>query len=165
MSDPNGEIAWWVILIIVAAAAVITTAVSTYVGAKNEKTIVYDVSLSFSSGAGVGYKIGISMVVDFENKNIEFYGHEVYAYGVKANAIGFSYSTGIILNYEKAGDYGGPSKNTGFGYYIGLDHCYDPRVEHSETVQAYSFTFGNNKEGYLGEDEYYYWGNISFNGN
>ena len=104
------------------------------------------------------YKVGISVVFDFKNDNIEFYGHHGIIYGVKANTFGFSYSPGIILNYENPGDYGGPFKNFGGGWFWGIDHCYDPRTNHSDSVQAYSITFGNNRGVYFGEDEYYYWG-------
>ena len=78
-------------------------------------------------------------------------------YGVKANTFVFSYSPGVILNYEKPGDYGGPFKNYGGGWLWGIDHCYDPRTNHSDAVQAYSITFGNNKGVYFGDDKYYYW--------
>lgn len=81
--------------------------------------------------------------------------------GIEPNSVqanGFSYSPGVILNYEKPGDYGGPFKNYGAGWLWGIDHCYDPRTNHSDAVQAYSITFGNNKEVYFGDDKYYYWG-------
>ena len=56
-------------------------------------------------GAGVGVKAGISVVIDFRNKNFGFYPHLGYFYGVKWNAIGISYSTGIVRNYVNEGDF------------------------------------------------------------
>lgn len=104
----------------------------------------------------MGYKVGISVVFDFKNDNIEFYGHHGITYSVKANAFGFSYSPGVILNYEKPGDYGGLFKNFWGGWLWDINHYFDPRTIHSDAVQAYSITFGN-KGVYFGDDKYYYW--------
>ena len=156
--DPSGHFAISTLVLIIVGTAVLTTAGAITYGALTDTPVVLDLSASLNTGAGVGYKVGISIVFDFKNDNIEFYGHQGITYGVKANTFGFSYSPGIILNYENPGDYGGPFKNFGGGKFWGIDHCYDPRKNHSDAVQAYSITFGNNKGVYFGEDEYYYWG-------
>ncbi len=155
--DPTGHFAISTLVWILIGTAVLVTAGTITYGAVTDTPVVLDLSASFNSGAGVGYKVGISIVFDFKNDNIEFYGHHGITYGVKANTFGFSYSPGVILNYEKPGDYGGPFKNYGGGWFWGIDHCYDPRTNHSEAVQAYSITFGNNKGVYFGDDKYYYW--------
>ena len=160
-ADPSGHIAISTLVWIIIGTAVLATAGTITYGALNDTQVVLDLSASLNAGAGVGYKVGISIVFDFKNDNIEFYGHQGITYGVKANSFGFSYSPGIIFNYENPGDYGGPFKNFGGGKFWGFDHCYDPRTNHSDAVQAYSFTFGNNKGVYFGEDEYYYWGKTS----
>ena len=45
---------------------------------------------------------------------------------------------------------------------IGIDHCYDSRYPHSDTVRADSITFGNNKGIYYGNDYYWYMRSIAF---
>lgn len=157
-ADPTGHFVISTLAWILIGTAVLTTAgVITY-GAVTDTPVVLDFSVSSNSGAGVGYKVGISIVFNFKNDNIEFYGHQGINYGVKTNTFGFSYLPEIILNYENPGDYGGPFKNYGGGWLWGIDHCYDPRVNHSNSVQAYSIIFSNNKGVYFGENEYYYLG-------
>ena len=156
--DHTGHFAISTLVWILIGTAVLVTAGTITYGAVTDTSVVLDLSASFNSGAGVGYKVGISVVFDFKNDNIEFYGHHGIIYGIKVNTFGFSYSPGVILNYEKPGDYGGPFKNYGGGWLLGIDHCYDPRTNHSDAVQAYSITFGNNKGVYFGDDKYYYWG-------
>ena len=72
---------------------------------------------------------------------IQHYG---YYYGAKYNTFGFSYSVGLISNYENEGDYAGPFVDFGGVFYGGIDHCYDPRYPYDNTVRASSITFGNN---------------------
>ena len=38
------------------------------------------------------------------------------------------------IETEKPRDYGGPFKNYGGGWLWGIDHCYDPRTNHSDAV-------------------------------
>ena len=114
--DPDGHFTISTLVWILIGTAVLVTAGTITYGAVTDTPVVLDLSASFNSGAGVGYKVGISIVFDFKNDNIEFYGHHGITYGVKANTFGFSYSPGVILNYEKPGDYGGPFKNYGGGW-------------------------------------------------
>ena len=131
-------------------------------GASSDKPIVIDISFSGGTGAGVGGKIGVSIVLDFKNDSVGFYPHYGYYYGAKYNEFGFSYAAGLLSNYENEGDYAGPFVDFGGSYYAGLDHCYDPRYPYNDTVRATSATFGSNIGGYYGYDYYGYWGSISF---
>ncbi len=159
--DPTGEFAIstlvWIIVGLAAAAA--TVGAVTY-GAVAEEAVVVDLSVSGGAGAGVGVKGGISIVLDFKNDSVGFYPHLGYSYNAKYNVLGFSYSAGLISNYENEGDYAGPFVSMGGSYLIGGDHCYDPRYRYTSTVKATSATFGNNKGGYYGYDYYWYWGSI-----
>ena len=126
-------------------SAVVVTAVAKTICAVADETMVLDFSVSLNSGAGVGYKAGISIVLDFKNDYFEFYGHQGITYNTKVNTVGFSYSPGTIINYKNLGDFSGPFNNFCGSCLWGIDHCYDPRTEHSDSVQAYSITFSNNK--------------------
>ena len=132
--DPSGHIAISTLVWIIFGTAVLATARIITYGSLTDTPVVLDLSASLNTGAGVGYKVGISIVFDFKNDNIEFYGHQGITYGVKANTFGFFYSLGIILNYENPGDYGRPFKNFGGGKFWGIDHCYNPRKNHSDSV-------------------------------
>ena len=156
-ADPSGHFALSTLVWILIGTAVLVTAGTITYGVLNDTPVVLDLSASLNSGAGVGYKVGISVVFDFKNDNIEFYGHHGITYGIKVNTFGFSYSPGVTLNYEKPGDYGGPFKNYGCGYLWGIDYCYDPRTNHSDAVQAYSITFGNNNIYHLRNKHLYYY--------
>ena len=160
--DPSGHFAISTLVLIIVGAAVLTTAgVITY-GAVTDTPVVLDFSVSAGMGAGVGRKAGISIVLDFKNDSFGFYPHYGYYYGAKYNTFGFSYSVGLISNYENEGDYAGPFVDFSGGFYGGIDHCYDPRYPYDNTVRASSVTFGNNIGAYYGYDYYDYWGSISF---
>ncbi|MDE7095692.1 MAG: RHS repeat-associated core domain-containing protein, partial [Anaeroplasmataceae bacterium] len=159
-SDEDGDIAIsTLVCIIVGLIALATIGMVTY-GAITDTPIAIDFSFSAGLGAGVGGKVGISIVLDFKNNCVGFYPHYGYFLGMKYNTIGFSYGVGIISNYENDGDYQGPFVDMGGGYLAGIDHCYDPRYSYDATVKASSVTFGNNKGVYYGEDYYGYWGSF-----
>ena len=160
--DPTGNFAITTLIWIIVGAAVLTTAGTITYGAVTETPVVMDFSISGGMGAGVGGKIGLSIVLDFKNDSIGFYPHYGYYYSMKYNTFVFSYGVGLISNYENEGDYAGPFVSLGGGFYGGLDHCYDPRYFYDETVRASSITFGNNKGVYYGYDYYDYWGSIPF---
>ena len=159
---PTGHIAISTLVLIIVGAAVLTTAGAITYGAVTDTPVVLDFSVSAGMGAGVGGKVGISIVLDFKNDSFGFYPHYGYYYGAKYNTFGFSYSVGLISNYENEGDYAGPFVDFGGGFYGGIDHCYDPRYPYDNTVRASSITFGNNIGAYYGYDYYDYWGSISF---
>ena len=160
--DPGGEIAISTLVLIIVGIAALTTAGTVTYGAVTDTPVVLDVSISGGMGAGVGGKVGISVVLDFKNDSVGFYPHYGYYFGAKYNTVGFSYGVGLISNYENEGDYKGPFTSMGAGYLIGLDHCYDPRFPYDKTVRASSLTFGNNIGAYYGYDKYEYWGSIKF---
>ena len=56
--------------------------------------MVLDFSVSAVMGAGVGGKVGMSIVLEFKNDSFGFYPHYEYYYGAKYNTFGFSYSVG-----------------------------------------------------------------------
>jgi len=161
-TDPTGEFAISTLVLVIAGIAVLTTASAITYGAITDTPVVLDISLSVGVGADVGVKVGLSVVLDFKNESFGFYPHYGCYYGMKFNAIGVSYSVGLISNYENEGDYAGPFTSMGGGYLVGIDHCYDPRYDHDGTVKANSLTFGNNKGVYYGYDYYGYWGSVPF---
>ena len=155
MLIPSGNIAFWVIALI---AAVVIAASIVLINAMEKETIVLDVSLNLNSGAGVGYKIGTSLVIDFENGMLDWYWHQGFTLGVSPNVFALTGSVGAVKNYTGEGSYAGPFVNFGGGYWIGFDHCFDPRYQHSETCWASSVTYGNNSGIYFGYDEFYHIG-------
>ena len=161
-SDESGHIAISTLVWILIGAAVLTTAGVVTYGAVSEKPVVLDASFSAGIGAGIGVKVGISFVLDFKNGSIGFYPHAGVFAGVKFNAIGGSYSVGVISNYENEGDYAGPFTDMGGGYLVGIDHCFDPTKYYDVSTRASSITFGNNKGVYYGNDYYWYLGSIRF---
>ena len=163
-ADPTGEFAISTVVWIIVGIAVVATAGTITYGAITDPPVVMDILGSAGTGAGVGVKVGISIVLDFKNDSLGFYPHYGYYYGAKYNALGASYSVGLISNYENEGDYAGPFVDMGGGYYGGFDHCYDPRNAYENTVRASSLTFGNNIGAYYGYDQYEYWGSIPFSG-
>ena len=160
--DPTGHFAISTLVLIIVGAAVLTTAGAITYGAVTDTPVVLDFSVSAGMGAGVGGKVGMSIVLDFKNDSFGFYPHYGYYYGAKYNTFGFSYSVGLISNYENEGDYAGPFVDFGGGFYGGIDHCYNPRYPYDNAVRASSITFGNNIGAYYGYDYYDYWGSISF---
>jgi hypothetical protein len=158
--DPSGYAFISILVITLVTTAVLTTGTALTYGAVTDTPVVLDGSVSIPIGAGQNLKLGASMLFDFENDNVQFYGHNGVSSGLSA---GPSYSVGLVKNYEKEGDYAGPFVFAGGGYYWGVDHCFDPRAEnHSKSVQATSVTFGWKGSGYIGYDDYYYWGKLEW---
>ena len=106
--------------------------------------------------------IGISVVVDFENGMLDWYWHQGYTLGPLPNTFALTGSVRGVHNYNGEGSYSGPFKNFGGGYWIGFDHCFDPRYPHSETCWASSVTYGNNFGVYFGYDEFYHMGSYKW---
>ena len=160
--DPSGHLALSTVILIIAGIAVVNTISNAIIGDLMDIPIVYDFSLSLGLGAGIAGKIGISLVLDFKNNSFGFYPHYGFYFGAKANVVSGSYGTGFISNYQNEGDYQGPFFDFGGGFYVGTDHCYDPRYPYNDTVRATSTTYGNGKGVYFGYDYYGYWGSIPF---
>ena len=64
--DPTGHFAISTLVWILIGTAVLVTAGTITYGAVTDTPVVLDLSASFNSGAGVGYKVGISIVFDFK---------------------------------------------------------------------------------------------------
>ena len=131
---------------LVVGATATTGAALTY-GYADEAQIVMDTSFTFGP-----VKAGGSLVVDFDDGNVELYPHIGYNGGVGS---GLSYSVGVIENYSGPGSYKGPFVDAGGGFFVGVDHCFDPRYPYDETVKATSITFSTGPSGYVGYDWYF----------
>ena len=70
--DPTGHFAISTLVWILIWTAVLVTAGTITYGALTDTPVVLDLSASLNTGAGVGYKVGISTVFDSKNDNIEF---------------------------------------------------------------------------------------------
>ena len=161
-ADPSGHLALSTVILIIMGVAAVNTIGNIIIGNIMDVPIVLDFSGSLGAGAGIAVKAGISLVLDFKNDSFGFYPHYGFYFGAKANAIGGSYATGFISNYQNEGDYQGPFIDFGGGFLAGVDHCYDPRYPYDDTVRATSSTYGNGKGVYFGYDYYGYWGSIPF---
>jgi len=122
---------------------------------KESLTAVIDISLVIPSSMPVSPyrdlkfpspanpKVGLSTIFDFssDDNRIEFYLHG---------------GVGYVDNYTKEGDFKGLFANFGGGYFIGVDHSYDPRYDYHNTVKATSLTFSTGPYMYGGVDYYTY---------
>ena len=142
------------VLVLEAGVLIGTTGAITTMCAIEESTMVLDASISNST---TSQKIGISLVIDFKNETFDLYGHE----GITASTPGspFSYSVGIVTNYEKPGDYGGTFYDCGITKdWIGLEYSKSPEFS-STAVRAASISFGipglSSFSAYAGIDYYY----------
>ncbi len=79
-------------------------------------------------------------MIDFKNDNVNIYPHAGVGLGLSS---GLSASLGVVGNYEKPEDYKGPFIGANGGYWLGIDHCWDPRKEHDLATQATSVTFSS----------------------
>ncbi|MBP5407848.1 MAG: RHS repeat-associated core domain-containing protein [Bacilli bacterium] len=144
----------------VTIAATIATAVAVPISAGMEQVVALDLSLVGQTKLGISEKMGLTLLMDFENGRSEIYGHTGTAISFsRTQSIGPSYSLGIVKGYEKPGDYEGPFYSKGiYAKGFGLDYSYDPRRDKDETVRATSLTFGQGTGVYAGKDDYTYWG-------
>ena len=157
--DHSGDAFLTILIVSIIVAAVITTGAAITYGSITDTPVVLDVSISLPINAGTNVKFGVSFLFDFEANNVQFYGHSGASTGVSS---GITYSVGLVDNYENEGDYSGPFVFYGAGNFIGFDHCFDPNSKKSEAIQASSITFGWKGSGYIGIDEYSYWGKHSW---
>ena len=166
-TDPSGN------LLITFAATIGLAIIGTIIvmaieyAKKESLTAVIDISLVIPSSMPVSPyrdlkfpspanpKVGLSTIFDFssDENRIEFYLHGGVTYGMSS---GFSASVGYVDNYTKEGDFKGLFANFGGGYFIGVDHSYDPRYDYRNTVKATSLTFSTGPYMYGGVDYYIY---------
>ncbi len=144
----GGSIALSTALIITATAT--TGAFMTYAAA-TETAAVSDLSFSISNGTD-SITFGASLVVDFKSGGIELYPHMGISKGYSG---GLTYSTGLIQNYGGAGSYGGLFVQNGAGYYIGVNHCFDPNKDYNSATKATTITFGGGVSYGAGMDWYF----------
>ena len=136
---------------IVAAAAMTTGATMTYAAA-TESAMVVDMSGSYQKKQGVYGKAGISIIVDFsDDGGIYGYSHLGGGYG---KSCGFSYSVGLVDNFNKPTDYSKHFVDVNAGNTVGLDHCFDPTRAYSNTTKATTITFGKGSNHGMGYDYY-----------
>ena len=126
----------------VVAAAAVTTGAVMATAAATDSTMVIDASVSYQKKPGLYVKIGISVIVDFdEDGGIYSYSH--FGGGV-GKARGLSYSAGIVNNFSAPEDYSGKFFDFNGGNTYGGDICFTPHdsiEELSKTTNAESFTF------------------------
>ena len=132
-------------------------------GAITEEPIVVDISVVD------GYthdKHGYSVVVDFTENSVALDGY--YHYGKTSSGYAVAYGAGLVQNYNKPGDYGGPFIDGGgsvtvSGYDYGIDICTGPTEPFSnDTCWAAMATFGvsfpanshGKRAAYIGYDYY-----------
>ena len=118
-----------------AAGAVVTYAAAT------DSAIVVDISGAAMSPLQPVYrKAGASAVIDFKNDNVNVYPHLGLGVGIPSS---LGISAGLVKNYEEPENYAGPFIGGNIGYWLGVDHCWDPRKKHAEATQATSATFSS----------------------
>ena len=117
---------------------------------KNDERIVID--LSGAIGIGLYAKVGVSVVLDLTGRNKdELYVHAGGGLGVNNGLTG---SVGHVDNYYGEGAYSGDFYDNNVGYYGGIDHCYSPDKEYSDTVKATSITGTKGFNLGIGYDKY-----------
>ena len=88
--------------VLITSAAIMATGVMTTYAAATDSALVLDVSYSSQIMHDTYAKVGISVIVDFESDGAYLYPHV----GVgKGYSNGFSYSTGMVENFDEPMDY------------------------------------------------------------
>ena len=131
--------------------ATVATETTLIYAAATGTTTVSDFSYSFTTGAD-SLTFGLSLVIDFDSGCVELYPHVGKSKGFSS---GFTYSTGLIENYQGIGSYGGWFVQAGAGCFLGLNHCYDPTTDYSDAIKATTITFGNDFGYSAGVDWYF----------
>ena len=134
-----------------AGLAIATTGVTMAYTAATDSQMVVDVSASLQNKPGAYLKGGASVIVDFDDDNAQLYLHGGAGVGISS---GFSYSVGIVENYDIPSDYSKHFFDINGGYNVGLDHCYNPFDEYSIATQATSITFSSGIGFGIGYDYY-----------
>ena len=178
--DPNGYVSWWGVAAgaLIATAGIAIAALSYGVGspigaamvfeggaliagtglftigcAIEEQAMVLDLSVSDNGGN----KSGASLVVDFAGETMDLYSHAGKSAGTDSGP-SVSYAVGLVFNYTKPGDYGGPFVDAGGGINgWGVDYCRSPDLN-PESCYAISATRSwppsNGANLYAGFDQY-----------
>lgn len=150
--DPSGKS----IISIITACIIITAAITTFIaicdGVANEDQVVLDLSLS-----SYGDKYGLSLLLDFDEANIELYPHIGKYVGY---CEGFTYEVGKVENYTGPHSYEGPFFFYGGGCFWGYDRCLNP-LDPINGASAKSISFSTSPSFYYGFD--FYLPAISFN--
>ncbi len=149
--DPSGESLIGFALLAICVPLVLMAFYATN-PSLHHKPVVLDISRNFNLFEIFYIKGGLSVVINFDEKYIEFYPH----LGGGVGSSGTTASIGVISNYEEEGDYKKWFSYYEGGYYIGLDHCYAPKGEYENAVQATSFTFSSGFNFGRGYDYYFY---------
>ena len=61
----------------------------------------------------------------------------------------------MVENFDEPMDYAEWFIDTNVGYTLGIDHCWDPRVDHNSATQATAVTFGSGINAGVGVDWYF----------
>ena len=134
------------------AGAAVTTGVVTTYAAATDSTMVIDVSYSYQITPNTYGKGGASLVIDFEEDEMNVYAHGGGGRGISS---GMSYAVGLVGNYEEAKDYSEYFVDIGVGMNIGIDHGWDPRVPYDVATNSISVTFSSGFSFNAGIDYYY----------
>ena len=124
---------------IVAGAAIATGVITSYAAA-TDSTMVVDLSVATPSTNSPYGKVGVSAVIDFEDDEINLYGH---AGGGIGSGGGMAYSVGLVDNYDEPEDYAKHFFDINTGYTMGIDHCWNPLENHNSATQATAITFAS----------------------
>ena len=120
--------------------------------AATDSTMVMDLSYSMQNPDRTYEKAGISVVMDFDEDEINIYPHVGRGAGVNN---GFSYSTGVMDNYEKKEDYEGFFIDTGASNFMGADYAWNPLADENSATNSKCLTFGGGYSSYVGYDYYF----------
>ncbi len=129
--------------------AVMATGLTMIATAATDSQMVMDVS--GTAGAGLLFRGGGSIVIDFDKDESNFYYHGGNGLGY---AFGIGYSVGVLENYNKPMDYAGDFIDVFGGYGLGADHGWSPEGEYATAPQSFSFTFSKGLGFGIGKDTY-----------
>ena len=113
--------------------------------------LVVDASVSFQNTPVTYRKYGAAFVIDFDRTEINMYPHVGAGIGLSS---GPSISIGYVGNYETPDDYARDFLDVNLGYYVGLDHCFNPYESHKTASQATALTIGTGFNSGVGYDFY-----------
>ena len=129
--------------------AIMTTGLTMVATAATDSQMVMDVSGSV--GAGLFFKSGGSIVIDFDRDESNFYHHSGRGLGY---TLGIGYSVGIVDCYDEPTNYAGDFIDVFGGYWLGGDHGFSPEGEYTTATKSSSLTFSNGLGFGIGRDTY-----------
>ena len=121
-----------------ATTALAETSIVTTYGAMKEEPVVYDVSVVNGND-----RAGVSLVYDYGENTSDLYVHT----GAQTKTeYGATFGTGIVMNYDEPGDYGGEfvdiSVSAEFkGVSLGVDYCTSPTNFSNGYVDSHAILF------------------------